>query len=421
MPGSRQARAHHLGGAVSRVFVNLTIPPGRLDFLEPQLAEAEDHVDHLSREVPPTVHIDEDLALQRIDVEVGGRLGRPRGRLPKYVAGGSLLDQGVRVGGQQEALLDGIGHRGLHRRDVPVVIAIALLQREPRVAGDGTVMLHAQVARCARMIAVGMWKGKLSNVQCRERLLEKGWGWVFGAATCVALTAAIGCATTPETAATVAAGRQRQERLAERAGMVELQISERGVNDPRVLRAMRSVPRHQFVPENLQQRAYDDTPLPIGHDQTISQPFIVAYMTEALRLPPNAKVLDVGTGSGYQAAVLAEVAREVFSIEILPELADSAATKLEQLGYENIHVRQGDGYRGWPEEAPFDGIIVAAAPDHVPEALVNQLAVGARLVIPVGDASQTMTIVTKTAEGASLDTTFPVRFVPMTGEARERR
>ena len=260
-----------------------------------------------------------------------------------------------------------------------------------------------------------------SAVQRRERLLEKGWGWVFGAATCVALTAAIGCAATPGTSATVAAGGLRQERLAERRGMVERQIATRGVRDPRVLRAMRSVPRHQFVPDSLQRRAYDDSPLPIGHDQTISQPYIVAYMTEALRLPPNAKVLDVGTGSGYQAAVLAEVAREVFSIEVLPELADSAATKLEQLGYENIHIRQGDGCRGWPEEAPFDGIIVAAAPDHVPEALVDQLTVGARLVIPVGDASQTMTIVRKTAEGASLDTTFPVRFVPMTGEARERR
>ncbi len=200
--------------------------------------------------------------------------------------------------------------------------------------------------------------------------------------------------------------------------MVERQISARDVTDARVLAAMRAVPRHEFVPPELRQLAYSDTPLPIGHDQTISQPYIVAYMTEALDLPRDAKVLDVGTGSGYQAAILAEVAREVFSIEIVPELATRAAARLEELGYGNVRVRHGDGYSGWPAAAPFDGIIVAAAPDHIPQALVDQLAVGARLVIPVGDRSQTMTIVTKTESGSITDTTFPVRFVPMTGDAR---
>ncbi len=203
----------------------------------------------------------------------------------------------------------------------------------------------------------------------------------------------------------------------ERDEMVERQITARDVTDARVLSAMRTVPRHEFVPTRLRRMAYADTPLPIGYDQTISQPYIVAYMTDALSLPRGANVLDVGTGSGYQAAVLARVARDVFSIEIVPELAASAAERLEALGFDNVRVRHGDGYRGWPEAAPFDGIIVAAAPDHIPEALVDQLAIGARLVIPVGDRAQTMTIVTKTANGSTIDTTFPVRFVPMTGGA----
>jgi protein-L-isoaspartate(D-aspartate) O-methyltransferase len=202
--------------------------------------------------------------------------------------------------------------------------------------------------------------------------------------------------------------------------MVERQIAARGVLDPRVLHAMRAVPRHRFVPTSLASRAYDDTPLPIGHDQTISQPYIVAYMTEALGLPDDAKVLEIGTGSGYQAAVLAEVSDEVFTIEIVPELAERSTALLDELGYDNVRVRQGDGYRGWPDEAPFDGILVAAAPDHVPPALVEQLAVGARLVIPVGDRAQAMTVVTKTADGTTSETTIPVRFVPMTGEAAKK-
>lgn len=217
-----------------------------------------------------------------------------------------------------------------------------------------------------------------------------------------------------------AAAAQDAGRAAEREHMVDMQIRARGVRDARVLEAMRAVPRHRFVPPALQDQAYADTPLPIGLEQTISQPYIVAYMTEALRLPPGAAVLEIGTGSGYQAAVLAEVAREVYSIEIVPELAERSAQVLAELGYDNVHLRTGDGYQGWPEAAPFDGIIVTAAPDHVPPALVDQLAVGARLVIPVGRFSQDMRIVTRTADGSVSETTIPVRFVPMTGEAERR-
>ena len=199
--------------------------------------------------------------------------------------------------------------------------------------------------------------------------------------------------------------------------MVERQIRARGISDPRVLKAMRTVPRHRFVPPSLQAEAYSDAPLPIGSQQTISQPYIVGYMTEALALPAEAKVLEIGTGSGYQAAVLAEIAKDVYTIEIVPQLAARSSARLEEMGYANTHVRTGDGYRGWPEKAPFDGIIVAAAVDHIPQTLIEQLAVGARLVIPVGDRSQKMTIVTKTKIGSMVETTFPVRFVPMTGGA----
>ena len=216
------------------------------------------------------------------------------------------------------------------------------------------------------------------------------------------------------------AAAQDTTRSAERRHMVDRQIRGRGVRDPRVLEALAAVQRHRFVPPQLQEQAYADTPLPIGYSQTISQPYIVAYMTEALELPPAAKVLEIGTGSGYQAAVLAEVAREVYSIEIVPELAERSAQLLAELGYDNVQLRQGDGYRGWPEAAPFDGIMVTAAPDHVPPALVEQLAVGARLVIPVGRFAQEMRVVTMTEDGPVSETTLPVRFVPMTGEAERR-
>ncbi len=203
---------------------------------------------------------------------------------------------------------------------------------------------------------------------------------------------------------------------AARLRMVEEQISARGVEDPAVLAAMLTVPRHHFVPGAPAAAAYDDYPLPIGSGQTISQPYIVAYMTEAARVSPGDRVLEIGTGSGYAAAVLAEIAGEVYTIEIVPELAARAEATLDSLGYRNVHVRAGNGWLGWPEHAPYDAILVTAAPDRIPPALVEQLATGGRMVIPVGNLWQEMTIVERTADGVVERTTIPVRFVPMTGE-----
>ncbi len=207
---------------------------------------------------------------------------------------------------------------------------------------------------------------------------------------------------------------------AERLRMVDTQILARGIADERVLTAMRKVPRHLFMPSDVQPYAYDDRPLPIGFDQTISQPYIVAYMTEAIEPAATKKVLEIGTGSGYQAAVLAECVAEVYTIEIVRELADRAAGTLQRLGYRNVHVRAGDGYAGWPEAAPFDAILVTAAPDHIPQPLVDQLAVGGTLVVPVGRGVQDMTVVRRTAAGLTETKTLPVRFVPMTGEATRK-
>jgi protein-L-isoaspartate(D-aspartate) O-methyltransferase len=211
------------------------------------------------------------------------------------------------------------------------------------------------------------------------------------------------------------------ELQAERLSMVASQIEPRGVEDPAVLDAMRSVPRHVFVPEALRGEAYRDGPLPIGHRQTISQPYIVALMTELTRPDPSMKVLEIGTGSGYQAAVLAECVGQVFTIEIVPELGREAATRLEELGYANVHTRIGDGYDGWSDEAPFDAVIVTAAPSEIPGPLLDQLKVGGRLVIPVGRGSQDLVIVTRTADGYDRRSVTPVRFVPMTGKAEGER
>lgn len=208
-------------------------------------------------------------------------------------------------------------------------------------------------------------------------------------------------------------------RLA-REAMVSEQIAARGVRDPRVLAAMRKVPRHELVPEAMRAVAYEDRPLPIGNDQTISQPYVVAFMTEQLRVGPDARVLEVGTGSGYQAAVLSGLVREVYSIEIVEALARSAAQALSRLGYRNVFFQHGDGYQGWPEHAPFDGIIVTAAPPEVPEPLKQQLAIGGRMVIPVGDETQELRVITRTKHGFDEQTVLPVRFVPMTGQAQER-
>jgi len=198
-----------------------------------------------------------------------------------------------------------------------------------------------------------------------------------------------------------------------RLRMVETQIRARGVTAPAVLAAMARVPRHRFVPVEYQRQAYDDAPLPIGFGQTISQPYIVAYMTEVLDLDPSHSVLEIGTGSGYQAAVLAEIVREVHSIEIVPELASQARGALAAAGYDNVRVRAGNGYAGWPEQAPFDRIIVTAAPPSVPVALVEQLAIDGVMVLPVGTTSQEVRILRKSADGVTSETTIPVRFVPM--------
>ena len=201
-----------------------------------------------------------------------------------------------------------------------------------------------------------------------------------------------------------------------RRAMIEEQLRARGVIDPRVLAAMGTVPRERFVPDHLVPRAYEDGPLPIGAGQTISQPYIVAYMAEALAISPDHKLLEIGTGSGYHAAVLGQLAREVYTIEIVPVLAERARTLLKELGYTNIHVREGDGYAGWPEHAPFDRIVVTAAPDQVPQPLIDQLAAGGRMVIPVGQqgVTQWMTVLEKTAKGVTQRQTIPVQFVPFT-------
>ena len=200
--------------------------------------------------------------------------------------------------------------------------------------------------------------------------------------------------------------------------MIEEQIKARGVSQPEVLAAMEEVPRHRFVPEGYRDEAYADHPLPIGSGQTISQPYIVALMTELLELDGDDRVLEIGTGSGYHAAVLSRVAGEVYTIEILDGLGHRARGVLEDLDYENVEVRIGDGYRGWPEKAPFDGIILTAAPPKIPEPLLEQLKVGGKLVVPVGAFVQDLKVVTRTEDGYETRNVAPVRFVPMTGEVQ---
>jgi protein-L-isoaspartate(D-aspartate) O-methyltransferase len=206
-----------------------------------------------------------------------------------------------------------------------------------------------------------------------------------------------------------------------RERMVETQLKARGVREPRVLAAMLKVERHLFVPKDLQSSAYSDQPLPIGEGQTISQPYIVALMTELLDLKGNEKVLEIGTGSGYQAAILAELAKEVYTIEIIEKLATSAEKLLLDLDYKNIRVKAGDGYLGWPEAAPFDAIIVTCAPDHIPQPLTDQLKEGGRMVIPVGEYTQELKKIVKHAGKLETANVIPVVFVPMTGEGVKRK
>lgn len=198
-----------------------------------------------------------------------------------------------------------------------------------------------------------------------------------------------------------------------RSKMVTEQIVSRGVVEPKVLDAMRKVERHLFVSPELQPVAYSDEPLPIGHAQTISQPYIVAYMTEAAQLKSGDRVLEIGTGSGYQSAILAEIAKEVYTVEVIEPLAVAAASRLSGLGYKNIHVRHSDGYNGWPEEAPFDVIIITAAPPEIPDELLKQLAAGGRMIVPVGSFLQELRLITRTPGGFEERNLLSVRFVPM--------
>jgi protein-L-isoaspartate(D-aspartate) O-methyltransferase len=238
--------------------------------------------------------------------------------------------------------------------------------------------------------------------------MQRVWQWLA-----VAVLAAGGCgqkAPAPSDFAT-----QRQQ-------MVERQLVARGINDQRVLAAMAKVPREEFVTLESRVASYEDGPLPIGYGQTISQPYIVAFMTEQLRPKSSDRVLEVGTGSGYQAAILADLVSEVYSIEIVEPLAKNAETTLQRLGYKNVHLKIGDGYKGWPETAPFDAIIVTCAPDKVPQPLVDQLKDGGRMVIPVGDKfAQQLYLLEKKSGQLKQSATLPVRFVPMTSEAPKQK
>jgi protein-L-isoaspartate(D-aspartate) O-methyltransferase len=204
-----------------------------------------------------------------------------------------------------------------------------------------------------------------------------------------------------------------------RSDMVRTQIIARGIIDTVVISAMTTIPRHEFVPREYQHMAYNDFPLPIGAGQTISQPYIVALMTEKLGLKPTDRVLEIGTGSGYQAAVLAMICKEVYSIEIVPVLAENASRLLKELDYDNVHVRCGDGFLGWPEAAPFDAVIITCAPQTVPEPLIEQLAQGGRLIVPLGDDFQMLTLFKKSGDELEREELIPVRFVPMKGKIEE--
>jgi len=229
----------------------------------------------------------------------------------------------------------------------------------------------------------------------------------------VAALAATGCHHKTVSTSEFAAARQK---------MVQEQLKSRGIHDDRVLAALAKVPREAFVPENMRAQSYADSALPIGHDQTISQPFIVAYMTEQLRLQPTDRVLEIGTGSGYQAAVLAELAKDVYTIEIVEPLAKDASARLAQLGYNNAHAKIGDGFHGWPEVAPFDAIIVTCAPDKVPQPLTQQLKEGGRMIIPVGTGmmDQQLYLLEKKDGELAQRAILPVRFVLMAGEAAKK-
>jgi len=215
----------------------------------------------------------------------------------------------------------------------------------------------------------------------------------------------------------------QEEFAQQREQMVETQLKSRDIQNERVLEAMKKVPRHLFMPESVRQYAYIDSPVPIDQGQTISQPYIVGLMTQTVDPKPGDRALEVGTGSGYQAAVLGELVQEVYTIEIIPDLAERAGKTLSDLGYDNVEVRQGDGYQGWPEKAPFDIILITAAPEKIPQPLIDQLAEGGRLVVPVGPQGEIQTLTLVTREKGEVKRTYitDVRFVPMTGEVQQLR
>jgi protein-L-isoaspartate(D-aspartate) O-methyltransferase len=261
---------------------------------------------------------------------------------------------------------------------------------------------------------VGRWRARRA-----WRLLPAWRPWRLFAPVAAIVPAAVepACAQAP------APDKARGEdpTRAERDAMVDEQLAGRDIKDRRVLEAMRRVPRHEFVPRDLRGLAYADRPLPIGEGQTISQPYIVALMTQLAAVGKGARVLEIGTGSGYQAAVLAELGVHVYTIEIVEPLGRRAAELLRRLGHGAVKTRVGDGYRGWPEAAPFDAIVVTAAPPEVPEPLKQQLKVGGRLVVPVGEDDQDLRVITRTPRGFDERTVIPVRFVPMTGAVREQK
>jgi protein-L-isoaspartate(D-aspartate) O-methyltransferase len=233
------------------------------------------------------------------------------------------------------------------------------------------------------------------------------WQWLI-----IAVLAGAGCGQRAAPVTDFATERQR---------MVQQQLKPRGIKDERVLAAMAKVPREEFIPVDTRPSAYEDGPLPIGYDQTISQPYVVAFMTEQLRPKQSDRVLEIGSGSGYQAAILGELVAEVYTIEIVEPLAKSAEATLQRLGYNNVHIKVGDGYKGWPEEAPFDAIIVTCAPEKVPQPLVDQLKDGGRMVIPVGERfAQQLYLLEKKNGQLKESVTLPVRFVPMLREAQKK-
>src|SRR5438309_9490674 len=267
-----------------------------------------------------------------------------------------------------------------------------------------------------KLPTVAGWQPALPGTRTRDdRTFSRKRSMLFSLVRFLLLASALLCASCGRAETQVADFPAQRER------MVKEQIVMRGVVEERVLAAMRKVPREEFVPAEFRAESYTDRPLPIGYDQTISQPFIVAFMTEQLRPQPADRVLEISTGSGYQAAILAELVSEVYSIEIIEPLAKTAEVTLQRLGYKNVNVKAGDGYKGWPEHAPFDAVTVTCSPDHVPRPLVDQLKEGGRMIIPVGGfGDQELYLLEKKNGQLEQRAVLPVRFVPMAGEAMKR-